>query len=155
LTHSVETSIDIAVLKREVIMNLRFLSLLLAISILSAAPFAIAGTKNIKGVNRAELVQALYETANFKGLGWLASAWIDPELSLEEAQQQVGKRLEYFKGKVMKIKVPSEKESDELDTWLYNRENWEGAAERVVDELRIKNCSNKLMKLWHKIRLNF
>lgn len=35
----------------------------------------------------------------------------------------------------MKIMIPRESDGDEIDTWLYNRDNGTGAAEEVVDRL--------------------
>ena len=111
--------------------NVYAILLALVISVISMSG-AMAG-KNIEGVDRAELVQALYKRAKVQGHGWMARG--PSELSLEEAQSLVGQYLDYLHGKAMKIQIPSETDGNEIETWLYNRDNGSNAAEEIVDML--------------------
>jgi hypothetical protein len=95
--------------------------------------FSFAGTKDITGVNRAKLIQALYKRAKVQGYGVLQ--FDRGELSDAEALSLVGQGIDYLHGKVMKIRVPAEGQGNEIDTWGYNRDNGENAAEQVVDAL--------------------
>lgn len=102
---------------------------------------------NIAGIDKAELFAALYNHAKPLGMGMLH---YDPTpLTKESAQELMGqgddtKRMfgmsrgglyfDYVKGRPLKINL----EGDEMDTWLYNRDQGDGAAERIVAELRAK-----------------
>ena len=57
------------------------------------------------------------------------------ELSVGEARSLVGKSIDYLHGRVMKIRIPSEAEGDEIDTWGYDRDNGEGAVGKIVDAI--------------------
>lgn len=100
---------------------------------------------DISGLNKKELVKELHKNArprefdiiqrelgSFKpGLG---------DLSDEEAEAAVHQgKLDYLKGRAMKIEISGDKL---LDAWLYNREHGEGAAEAIVQRLRNK-ANNK------------
>lgn len=89
---------------------------------------------NIQGLNKAEVLAALYNNAIVGGLGILH--FKNKEMTTEEAEQILdqdpNRYFDYLKGRVMKIKIAG----DEIDTRLYNRDNGPGAAERVISELR-------------------
>lgn len=109
---------------------------------------------NVAGLDRAEILQALYNAAKPQGLGFLH---FDPEpMSLGEAQIAVNvggnaagdysadpefynrirggkKYFDYFKGRVMKVEINFD--SDEMFVGLYNRDNGPGAAQRALAPL--------------------
>lgn len=103
---------------------------------------------NISGIDKAELFAALYNHAKPLGMGFLH---YDPTPLTKEAAQSLmeagddssrmfpgmGRRSLYFdyvKGRPLKIDLSG----DEMDTYLYNRDQGDGAAERIVSELRAK-----------------
>lgn len=104
---------------------------------------------NIAGIDKAELFAALYNHAKPMGMGFLH---FDPTpLDKESAEKlmargddshamfpgmSTGRALyfDYVKGRPLKIDLSG----DEMDTYLYNRDQGDGAAERIVAELRKK-----------------
>jgi hypothetical protein len=58
------------------------------------------------------------------------------KLSPDEAKALVGQHIDYLHGKVMKITVPAEGQGDEIETWLFDRDNGEGAVDEVVRVLQ-------------------
>ena len=104
---------------------------------------------NIAGLDKAELFAALYNHAKPLGMGFLH---YDPTpLNKEEAEKLMargddssamfpgfaGRRALYFdyvKGRPLKIDLSG----DEMDTHLYNRDQGDGAAEKIVASLRAK-----------------
>lgn len=89
---------------------------------------------NIQGLDKAKVFKALYDNAQPKGFGFFQA--VSGDLSIEEAQEIVKEqtRFDYYRGRVMKVDISG----DELDTWLYDRDNGEGAAERALSSLRTK-----------------
>lgn len=87
---------------------------------------------NITGLNKAAVLAALYNAAQPQGMGFMQ---YDPT-PMTEAQAEVilkqQAHFDYLKGRIMKLSF----NTDELDTRWYNRDNGNGAAERVVDILR-------------------
>ena len=94
---------------------------------------------NIAGLDRAEIIAALYNASQPLGMGFLH---YDPApMTRDEAQaylDKMGERpyFDYLKGRVMK--VGSDPGSDEMYVALYDRDNGRGAAERAIDSLRKK-----------------
>lgn len=103
---------------------------------------------NIAGLDKVELFAALYNHAKPLGMGMLH---YDPTPLTKEAAEKLmglgddssrmfpgmGRRAMYFdyvKGRPLKIDLSG----DELETALYNRDQGDGAAERIVAELRSK-----------------
>ncbi len=87
---------------------------------------------NIKGLNKADVLAALYNASHPQGLGAL---YYEPkDMTREEAQILIAKglRFEYLKGRVMKTDLTN----DEFDPWLYDRDNGPGTAERAISALR-------------------
>jgi hypothetical protein len=88
---------------------------------------------NIQGLDKAQVLIALYNRARVQGLGFLNAT--NQPMTESEAEILLSDYRGYFDylyGKVMKINLAG----DEVDTRLYNRDNGEGAAERAVDILR-------------------
>jgi hypothetical protein len=90
---------------------------------------------NIEGLNKAEILRRLYNNSRPIGLGFLQ---YDPkDMTLEEAEEILAQLtdFDYLKGRVIKVDLTSDVEFRE---WLYDRDNGEGAAQRVVDSIRNK-----------------
>lgn len=103
---------------------------------------------DIRGLDKAEVLAALYNSAKPLGMGWLH---FDPTpMTVAEAQEVINAGgnaagdypawpsrnkmyFDYFKGRVMKVDISG----DELYTGLYDRDNGEGAAERALSSLRV------------------
>jgi len=88
---------------------------------------------DVSDLNPAQVLAALYNNAKTQGLGFLD--FEKEPMSVEQAQEILDssndKYFDYLKGRVMKIRIEKS-----LDTALYNRDNGEGAAERVIENLR-------------------
>lgn len=88
---------------------------------------------SIKGMNKAEVLKALYDHSHVQGLGFL-SAVPDGTVTVEYCEELL-KRTEFFDylhGRVLKVWL----KGDEFDERLYDRDNGEGAAQRAVDSVR-------------------
>lgn len=103
------------------------------------------GTVDIKGIDKAELLAALYNGSRPMGMGFLRAQ--PGNMTTEEAREAIGagddhKRdfgaqrgglyFDYLHGRPLKIEIGG----DTLRTALYNRDNGSGAAERIVSTLR-------------------
>lgn len=103
---------------------------------------------NIAGLDKAELFAALYNHAKPLGMGRLQ---YDPTPLTKEAAQKLMEAgddasrmfpgmsrrnmyFDYVKGRPLKIDLSG----DEMETWLYNRDQGENAAEQIVAKLRGK-----------------
>lgn len=88
---------------------------------------------DIKGINKAKLLAALYNNSHPQGMGF--TQYIPKDMTEQEAETLLTKQsyFDYLKGRVMKIDLSE----DVLDPWGYDRDNGEGAVARIVDGLRI------------------
>lgn len=94
----------------------------------------------ISGMDRAIILAALYNRAQVQGMGFLQ--YTPEDMSVEEARGIIDHRrlsnqdlyFDYLKGRVMKIDLSG----NETDTRLYNRDNGQGAAEKVMADIREK-----------------
>ncbi len=87
---------------------------------------------SLHGLEKGEVLAALYNASRPLGMGFLQ---YDPKpMTAEEGASLVASQtyFDYLKGRVMKIDL----KGDELETWLYDRDNGSGAAERAINELR-------------------
>jgi hypothetical protein len=90
---------------------------------------------NIAGLNKAEVLAALYNRAQPQGMGFLS---FDPRpWTKEDAEAYIAANggsldFDYVKGRVVKCHL----DEDELYTRLFNRDNGSGAAEEVIEALR-------------------
>lgn len=88
-------------------------------------------TISLKGLNKGKVLAALYNASHPQGMGILH---FDPApMTTEEAESLLKRQtdFDYLKGRVMKVDLTGE----ELDPWLYDRDNGQGAAKRVIDSL--------------------
>jgi len=86
---------------------------------------------NIKGLNKAKVLAALYNNSKPRGMGFIhyeTNPMTEAEAS-ELLKNNSG--FDYLKGRVMKIDLSG----DELDTRLYNRDNGVDAAERAISSI--------------------
>ena len=95
---------------------------------------------DIKGLDKAEVLLALYNHSKPLGLGWLQEMGKKREYTLEDARRDLEESSPYFYfdylyGRVMKVDLSK----DTFDGWLYDRDNGEGEAQKVIDELRKKH----------------
>ena len=105
---------------------------------------------DIRGLDKAELLAALYNNSQPMGMGFLQAR--EGEMAPEKAREilgvgdgsarlfpksNAGRRemcFDYLYGRPLKVRL----DGDVLRTALYNRDNGLGAAERIVSELRAK-----------------
>jgi hypothetical protein len=86
---------------------------------------------DISRKDKAEVLAALYNAAHPLGLGILQ---FDPTpMTVGEARKILSRTtdFDYLKGRVMKVDLSG----DKLETWLYDRDNGEGTAERVLSKI--------------------
>jgi len=93
---------------------------------------------SIVGLDKAEVLAALYNAARPQGLGFLH---YDPAPMTHQEAEALLRQTTYFdyiKGRVLKVDLSG----DEFDPSLYDRDNGQGAAERVIAALRATGNSN-------------
>ena len=93
----------------------------------------MSDTINIAGMDKAELLAALYKNSQPLGLGFL-QADANPMTRDEAAEimRDQGLYFDYLKGRVMKINL----EGDELNPWGYDRDNGQGSVASVIENLK-------------------
>ena len=85
---------------------------------------------NIQGLDKASVIQALYERTEPHGLGILH---FNPgPLPREEAESLVGEYIDYLHGRVMKVQIGP---GDEFNESLYDRDNGTGVAQSAVNKV--------------------
>lgn len=96
---------------------------------------AVRAMVDISDLDKAEVLKALYDHSQPLGLGILH--WTPAPMDIEEARTIIANGVtgfDYLHGRVMKVHIGG----DEFDPWGYDRDNGEGAAQRVIDTLRDK-----------------
>ena len=89
---------------------------------------------NIKGLDKVEVVVALYTHSRHLGLGFLQAGTPLPDVrAIIDSGQTY---FDYLNGKVMKVEVGG----DELDPRLFDRDNGEGAAARAIASVPGLRC---------------
>jgi hypothetical protein len=93
---------------------------------------------DIKGLDKKEVLKALFASAKPLGLGFMHYVK-DQELTNDEIEKIINHKYEpcwvdYLHGRLMKVDFSG----DILDTWAYNRDNGENAAENAIEMLRKK-----------------
>lgn len=88
---------------------------------------------NISGIPKEKVLIALYENAKCQGLGYLQ--YNSAPMKEEEACHLLSQHtyFDYLNGRVMKVNLSS----DELDPYLYDRDNGEGAAQKAIDSISL------------------
>ena len=89
---------------------------------------------DISGYDKAEILAALYN--NSRPLGKSALYFTPEDMTRDEAAALLEKttHFDYLKGRVMKVQL----KGDDFAPWLYDRDNGQGAAQRVIDSLQAK-----------------
>lgn len=92
---------------------------------------------NIKGLDKAKVLKALYDASRVQGMGIL-QAVPDGYVTVELYQELLDKcpYFDYMFGRVMKVDLSG----DAFDERLYDRDNGPGAAERAIQKLRGDNA---------------
>lgn len=88
---------------------------------------------DIKGLDKARVLKALYEHSHAQGSGFL-QAVPDGVVTVEHCEMLLGSQtyFDYLHGRVMKVDLSR----DEFDERLYDRDCGEGAAQRAVDSIK-------------------
>lgn len=86
---------------------------------------------DIKGLEKARVLKALYDHSHPQGLGFLQAG---KTVTLEECAKLLEENtyFDYLGGRVLKVDLSK----DELDPRLYDQDCGEGAAQRAVDSIR-------------------
>lgn len=87
---------------------------------------------NIAGMDKATILAALYNNAGPQGRGYLVAQQGDMTIEQARALLERGTSFDYIQGRVLKVRLSG----DTFDPWLYDRDNGEGKAARVIDALR-------------------
>lgn len=92
---------------------------------------------DITGLDKAEVLAALFNASKQQGMGFLDSTGARP-MSVEDARRYTERGGEqyydYLRGRVMKVDLSK----NHFDPWGYDRDNGEGAAERALKTLMAK-----------------
>lgn len=90
---------------------------------------------SIKGLDKAEVLKALYDGAHLQGLGFLQAV---PEgtVTVDHCRELLahGTYFDYLYGRVLKVDLSG----DEFDERLYERDNGVDSASRAIAPLRGK-----------------
>lgn len=98
-------------------------------------------TVSIVGLDRADVLAALYNASKPQGMGFLHYEPVPMGREEAEALLKEQTHFDYLKGRVMKLDL-SCKIGDAFDAWGYDRDNGNGAAERAIASLRNSNNTN-------------
>lgn len=116
------------------------------------APNLSGADMNISGLDKAVVLAALYNGSKQQGMGFVDKHGAN-DITTEQAREYIKERadvvrgmyFDYLNGRVMKIDLSY----DEMKTAMYNRDNGEGAAEAIIEQIRasmppeIKPSNNK------------
>ncbi len=87
---------------------------------------------DISSLDKAEVLATLYNRSKTQGMGMFDPDANSGPMGIVEARSVLdgsfNKYFDYLKGRVMKIDLSG----DDLDTYLYNRDNGANAAEEVL-----------------------
>lgn len=88
---------------------------------------------DIKGLDKAEVLKALYDNSHVQGLGFL-QAVPDGTVTVEHCRELLKEStyFDYLYGKVLKVDLSK----DEFEEWLYDRDCGPGAAQRAIDSIK-------------------
>lgn len=95
---------------------------------------------NIKGLDKARVLKALYDHSHVQGSGFLQAA-PDGVVTVKHCEMLLGSQtyFDYLHGRVLKVDLSG----DEFDERLYDRDCGEGAAQRAVDSIRAEQEGGK------------
>lgn len=90
---------------------------------------------DISGLDKAEVLKALYDASHPQGLSFLGLplAGVTLEMCREAVTgREFGIEFDYWHGHVLKVDITG----DEFDPWLFDRDCGQGAASRAIAALR-------------------
>jgi len=89
---------------------------------------------DIKGLDKAEVLAALYNNSRQQGMGFLDGRG-QQKMTADQARELLKEEtsFDYLYGRVMKIQL--EPEADTFEEYLYDRDNGKGAAQDAIDSL--------------------
>lgn len=92
-------------------------------------------TIDISHLDKADVLVALYNASKQQGMGFLDTRGRFL-LSKEEANELLKAEtyFDYLNGRVMKVDLSG----NELDPWLYDCDNGQGAAERALENISVQ-----------------
>lgn len=94
----------------------------------------MSDTINISGLDKAEVLAALFNASRQQGMGLLDTSGAS-SMTVEDARKYTSgedeQYYDYLRGRVMKVDLSR----DELRTGLYDRDNGYGAAARALAQL--------------------
>lgn len=92
----------------------------------------MSNTIDITGLDKAEVLAALFNASKQQGMGFLDASGTVP-MSVEDARGYIDHHqyFDYLRGRVMKVNL----KGDQLDPWGYDRDNGQGAAARALAPL--------------------
>lgn len=95
---------------------------------------------DIKGLDKARVLKALYDHSHVQGLGFMHAAE-EGAVTVESCAKLLEKytQYDYLHGRVLKVDLSG----DEFDERLYDRDCGEGAAQRAVDSIRAEQEGGK------------
>lgn len=90
---------------------------------------------NITGLDKAEVLAALYNKSKQQGLGFLNAAG-QQNTTADEVRHllETNTYFDYLNGRVLKVDLSK----DEFDPWGYDRDNGDGAAQRAIDTIKTR-----------------
>jgi len=89
------------------------------------------GLINIEGINKAEILAALYNKSQPLGMGIIHFQSVDMSVNEAEELLKQDTYFDYLKGRIMKIDLSG----NGLRTSLYDRDNGDGAALNAIKHL--------------------
>lgn len=91
---------------------------------------------SLKGLSKSKVLAGLYNASHPQGLGYLH---FDPAPMTQTEAELIGEEhkwdFDYLKGRIMKVDLSK----DEFDPWLYDRDNGNGAALKVINSILGEN----------------
>lgn len=92
----------------------------------------VASMINIKGMNKANVLQALFNHSKQQGLGVLDESG-RKSMSIDDAKSIVEQslRFDYLRGRVLKVDISG----DQFNEWCYDRDNGQGAALQAIESI--------------------
>ena len=92
---------------------------------------------NIKGIDRAKVLMALYNGSKQQGMGVFntrGSMGMNVEDARKELDNNPDGYFDYLHGRILKIKITED--CDDLDIRLYDRDNGQGCGSSLISEIQ-------------------
>lgn len=89
---------------------------------------------NIKNLPKADVLMALFNATHQQGLGF-SDTLGSRQMTLDDAKKIIASGItdfDYLRGRVMKVNLSG----DEFDPFLFDRDNYDGAAQDAIAKLR-------------------